>query len=280
MQFIPKTHLPLREAVDQVADIHQGVDPLTAALAKRKLHADLVALEHRAVRAACRKGEPLSEAEDAQLAELRRWRREREDAERFAQAMLRQALGDGDLPSEIMLASGRLTPVRPEAWRTNDALSALETGRLRWRYDSWQAAVIEGPVMIPKAAFAAWLRPSAKPDAAPSPPAATAAGGVAATIAGPTPTPVASAPLKRDKGGRPEREDWASFDREMMRRLALDGGDLTLPAFKRGMKDWAAENMDPVPDDAPIEVKQAGASGPRPQAGGRDGRRSRARRSA
>jgi hypothetical protein len=174
MQFIPKTHLPLREAVDQVADIHQGVDSLTAALAKRKLHADLVALEHRAA-VARRRGEPLSEAEDAQLAELRRRRREREDAERFAQAVVRQALGDGDLPNEIMLASGRLTPVWPEAWRTNDAPLAFESGRLRWRYGSWQAQVIEGPVMIPKAAFAAWLRPSAKPDAAPSPPAATAA---------------------------------------------------------------------------------------------------------
>jgi hypothetical protein len=175
-----------------VADIHQGVDPLTAALANRKLYADLVALEHRAVRAARRKGEPLSEAEDAQLAELRRWHQECEDAERFAQAVLRQALGDGDLPSEIMLANGRLTPVRPEAWRTNDAPLAFENGRLRWRFDSWQAAVIEGPVMIPKAAFAAWLRSSAKPDvaqageaSAPRPPLGqmTAAGGVAATVA-------------------------------------------------------------------------------------------------
>ena len=61
-----------------------------------------------------------------------------------------------------------------------------------------------------------------------------------------------SAP-KRRAGGRPERDDWPLFDREMMRRLALDGGSLTLRAFKREMKEWAAQNMDPAPDDRTVE---------------------------
>jgi hypothetical protein len=75
----------------------------------------------------------------------------------------------------------------------------------------------------------------------------------AAVIPSSEPIPAASTPPKRNKGGRPERDDWLSFDQEVMRRLALDGGNLTLSAFKRGMKDWAGQNMDPVPDDRTIE---------------------------
>jgi hypothetical protein len=60
-------------------------------------------------------------------------------------------------------------------------------------------------------------------------------------------------PRRRDKGGRRERNDWALFDREMLRRASLDSGDSSLRAFKREMKDWAALNMDPVPDDRTID---------------------------
>ncbi len=69
-------------------------------------------------------------------------------------------------------------------------------------------------------------------------------------IVKPVPPPATS---KRNKGGRPEREDWISFDREMMRPLALDGGNLSRTAFRRAMKDWAAHNMQPVPDDRTID---------------------------
>jgi hypothetical protein len=113
-----------------------------------------------------RRGEPLTDADAARLAELRHWRRAREDALRSARDELRQALGDGDLPSDRMLTdSGRLAPVRPEEWRTDAGLRAMETGRLRlgrsFPYN-------ETPVMISKAAFEAWLRTAGKPDLAPS----------------------------------------------------------------------------------------------------------------
>jgi hypothetical protein len=60
-------------------------------------------------------------------------------------------------------------------------------------------------------------------------------------------------PARQNKGGRRERDDWQPFDHEIARRLALDGGDLTLTKFRRMMKEWAAENMQPVPDDRTIE---------------------------
>jgi hypothetical protein len=155
MQFVPKTHVPLLAAVEQVADRHQGLDLPGAAPAHAHLHA-LAAAAHRAA-VARRRGEPLPEAEAAHLAELRRWRREREDALRSARQGLRQALGDGDLPSDLMLGNGRLASVRPEEWRTDAGLRAMETGRLRlWSSYPYH----ETPVMIPKAALAAWLAPS------------------------------------------------------------------------------------------------------------------------
>jgi hypothetical protein len=230
MQFVPKTHVPLRAAVEQVADRNQGLDPLGAAPAHTDLHARLVAAEHWATLAR-RRGEPLPDADAAHLAELRRWRREREDTLRSTRQVLRQALGDGDLPSDRMLDNGRLVRVRPEEWRTDAGLRVMETGRLRL---GTSHPYHETPVMIPTTALAAWLAP-------------------AAASSGPELTPAASAPPMRNKSGRPEREDWVSFDQEMMRRLALDGGALTLPAFKRVMKDWAAQNMAPVPDDRTIE---------------------------
>lgn len=64
------------------------------------------------------------------------------------------------------------------------------------------------------------------------------------------PTPVRSHP-----GGRPPREGWAAFQREVTRRLALDGGNLTRTAFRREMKDWVGRNMLHPPDERTIERK-------------------------
>jgi hypothetical protein len=91
------------------------------------------------------------------------------------------------------------------------------------------------------------------PAAEPKAEAAVEKLGTEAAPSGPLQAEVQHPAPKRRAGGRPERDDWPVFDQEMMRRLALDGGNLTLRAFKRAMKDWAAQNMDPAPDDRTIE---------------------------
>jgi hypothetical protein len=69
----------------------------------------------------------------------------------------------------------------------------------------------------------------------------------------PQPAPSAPQPKQRNKGGRPERDDWQPFDYEVSRRLALDGGNQTFTAFRRAMREWAAEHMDQLPDDRSID---------------------------
>ena len=69
----------------------------------------------------------------------------------------------------------------------------------------------------------------------------------------PSPPETDVKPKVQNKGGRKERDDWLPFDHEVVRRLALDSGNLTLTAFRRIMKQWAADNMQPVPDDRSIE---------------------------
>jgi hypothetical protein len=190
MQFVPSGYVTLLMAVRELMERRfppQG-DSLSAAELEELRHLHRVSSAPPPPAATARRGEVSGKttgwdaawaervnARRAELkAKLRVYERTVEAARIAAAAALRQALGDGDLPSEIMLASGRLTPVRPEAWRTNAAPPAFEDGRLRWRFGPWQAEVIEGPVMIPQAAFSAWLRPSTKPDVAASPPPALA----------------------------------------------------------------------------------------------------------
>lgn len=63
------------------------------------------------------------------------------------------------------------------------------------------------------------------------------------------------APIKdvsRNRGGRPKRDDWPLFNREAFRRMALDGGNLTLRGFRDGMTEWAEANMTPPPDESTI----------------------------
>jgi hypothetical protein len=66
--------------------------------------------------------------------------------------------------------------------------------------------------------------------------------------------PPAEAELGKRRGGRPPKHDWKPFRQEVSRRLALDGGNITVTAFRKGMKEWAALHMpDPTPDDRTIE---------------------------
>jgi hypothetical protein len=82
------------------------------------------------------------------------------------------------------------------------------------------------------------------------PPDAASTRGAEARDASEAPPSVA---LKLNKSGKPERDDWVAFDREMFRRMALDGGNITRREFRRNMKDWAGQNMEPDPDDRTIE---------------------------
>jgi hypothetical protein len=69
-------------------------------------------------------------------------------------------------------------------------------------------------------------------------------------VAAPAPMSVAPAgPAERNKGGRPPREDMESFNKEVTRRLALDGGNTTLTQFRKEMKNWADDKMKPAPPD-------------------------------
>lgn len=59
--------------------------------------------------------------------------------------------------------------------------------------------------------------------------------------------------VSKRRGGRPPTYDWKPFKWEVSRRLALDGGHMTLTAFRRYMKEWVAQNMpEPAPDDRTI----------------------------
>jgi len=60
-----------------------------------------------------------------------------------------------------------------------------------------------------------------------------------------------------NRGGNPGREDWNEFDRQMMRVVGLDGGNLKLRAFKKTMKEWAELNMKPPPDERTVERRIA-----------------------
>lgn len=56
------------------------------------------------------------------------------------------------------------------------------------------------------------------------------------------------------RGGRPPKHDWKPFRLEVSRRLALDGGHMSLTAFRKSMKEWVAQNMpEPGPDERTIE---------------------------
>jgi hypothetical protein len=57
---------------------------------------------------------------------------------------------------------------------------------------------------------------------------------------------------ERHRGGRPQRGDWENFDKEVTRSLALDGGYLTRTSFRRLMKEWATQNMNPAPDERTV----------------------------
>lgn len=60
-------------------------------------------------------------------------------------------------------------------------------------------------------------------------------------------------PETKSRGGRPPKFDWQPFATEMMRRLALDGGDVTRTELKRAMREWSAEHFDPAPDPRSVE---------------------------
>jgi hypothetical protein len=70
-----------------------------------------------------------------------------------------------------------------------------------------------------------------------------------AIAAMPAPAPDDS---RRNKGGRPQRDDWPSFNKEAFRIIALDGGNLTLREFRKRMTEWAEANMTSPPDERTI----------------------------
>ena len=114
-----------------------------------------------------------------------------------------------------------------------------------------------GSILVMREAFARWYRPKAPWTLAP----------VTvddlwpvdhASVVMPVPPVVAppSASVEQAKakhaGGSPGRKDRTTFNQEVTRRAALDGvGGRT--EFRKEMKEWAAGNMDPVPDDRSIE---------------------------
>jgi len=55
------------------------------------------------------------------------------------------------------------------------------------------------------------------------------------------------------RGGAPPHRGRDDFDREVVRRLTLDGGHLSMTQFRNEMKQWASDKMNPPPDDRTIE---------------------------
>lgn len=58
-------------------------------------------------------------------------------------------------------------------------------------------------------------------------------------------------------GGRPPTHEWQLFRRELVRLVALDGGDLRRGALIAHMKVWAGRNMTTDPSDRSIEREAA-----------------------
>ena len=51
------------------------------------------------------------------------------------------------------------------------------------------------------------------------------------------------------KGGAPPRRDQVDFNHEVVRRLTLDGGDVSLTQIRNEMKQWASDHMKQPLDD-------------------------------
>jgi hypothetical protein len=64
--------------------------------------------------------------------------------------------------------------------------------------------------------------------------------------------PSVAVPPDGKRGPRPP-EDRDAFNLEVGRRLALDGGNVRRTQFLTEMKQWAANKLEPVPDDRTIE---------------------------
>lgn len=60
-------------------------------------------------------------------------------------------------------------------------------------------------------------------------------------------------PIRVGVGGRPPKHDWGPFNREVVARVALDGGNLRRRELMDHMKAWAMEHMATSPDDRTIE---------------------------
>ena len=55
------------------------------------------------------------------------------------------------------------------------------------------------------------------------------------------------------KGGAPPRRDQVDFNHEVVRRLTLDGGDVSLTQIRNEMKQWASDHMKQPLDDRTVE---------------------------
>ena len=58
---------------------------------------------------------------------------------------------------------------------------------------------------------------------------------------------------KTNKGGPPTHLERDDFDREVVRRLTLDGGNLSRTQLRKDMKQWASDNMKQTPDPRTVE---------------------------
>jgi hypothetical protein len=240
--FIPDGHIPIRRAVRTIAT---KIDPAVEDVPSATVVIDAMraAADARSRRLGAETIESLSAKSEsliaAQRAGLEKWDR----ASRKARSRIRQALGHGVLTAVALLPDGTIQELQPHPWRTEAGATALTTGTL---------AVVVDPLVPPAAcdvflsevAFRKWDHsvPGVRvpqPDASTNAPASDGSPSVSAR--------------RRSAGGRPQRDDWWLFDREVNRIVGIDGGYLTRTELRRRMKLWAAQHMAEPPDDRTID---------------------------
>ena len=138
-----------------------------------------------------------------------------------AENHLLDMLANGDMPAEAIGEDGSPNRLPVELWRGRDRLAALREGN----------APGFGAVVVSERALSA-------------------------ALAGETLLLAQKMPAKpRSAGGRPPTHDWDEFTAELVEVMALDKGYITRTELRARMKNWAAEHMEPQPDDRTIEKK-------------------------
>ncbi len=160
---------------------------------------------------------------------------------------LRKALNGGWLHSWLFAPDlGKLEPIDPDFWASNDAMSAFSPGSDRPGQhqpnpislslgNSYFPVVWKGSVVLKSAEVEDFARPDWRPPGSDD--------------------EIASAEEKvQDKGGRPPKYDRNAFIRELLRLANTPDGLPGRAELFRHMRDWCSQTWDSPPNDSTIRA--------------------------